>query len=122
MATGTIPNEEGYTVLYDTNFQTGQVTLKESIANFKYIEITFGNVVYRVENNFSSTYSLTLCSYGIDTSSSNPGLIMSFIGMSFSGTTANVTTHWRQFSYKNSPTPVIDNTLYNYVQQIRGYR
>lgn len=122
MASGTINRTNEYDILYDTPFQSGSVTLKSNISNYEYIEIIFGNDAYRVKNNYGSSVNIILCSYGMDVaSSSNPGLIESWLRCSISGTTFTVTDHWRKFSYKNSTTPTIDNVIYNQINEIRGH-
>ena len=122
MATGTL-NNNNYVILYDTSFQDGEVTLRDTIANYRYIEVIFGKNVFRYDNKYASTASGVLCSYGGDFgSSTNPGLIMSFLNTLINADKFKIVSHWRQFSYKNSSTPVIDNTLYNYITEIRGYK
>ena len=112
-----------YDILYDTAFQTGSVTLKKSIANYKYIEVVYGNNVFRFRNNYgSSVFSQTIGSWGSDyTNASNKGMIWSAILFSMSGTTFTINNHSRMYFYQDYTKPIMDNTVYGYVTEIRGY-
>lgn len=122
MATGTIQKSTDYDILYDTLFQTGSVTLKQSIANYKYIEVVFGSNVFRMKNNYSSSSTQVAGCWGVDyTDSSNKGMIWSAIQFSISGKTFTISNHSRMYYYPNSTKPTIDSSVYGYVSEIRGY-
>lgn len=123
MATGKIQKSTDYDILYDTPFQTGSVTLKKSIANYKYIEIVFGNNVFRIKNNYSSSILKQVVGcWGVDyANTSNKGMIWSAIQLSISGTALTINNHSRMFFYQDYTKPIIDNTTYGNVSEIRGY-
>lgn len=123
MATGTIQKSTDYDILYNTAFGTGSVTLKKSIANYKYIEVVFGNSVYQIRNNYNSTINnITIQFPAVDyVNPSNIGMIWSFIRFSVSGATFTINGHSRMFFYQDYTKPIIDSTLYGNVTEIRGY-
>lgn len=123
MATGTVQKSTDYDILYDTAFQTGSVTLKKSIANYKYIEVVYGNNVFRYNNNYGSSLNNHVVGlWGADYSnSSNIGMIWSAIQFSISGTTFTINNHSRMFFYQDYTKPIIDSTVYGNVIEIRGY-
>lgn len=112
-----------YEILYNTPFQNGTVTLKKNISNYKYVEITFSNSVYRIDTNYnSSAKTAMMITSGFDTANSNnPGIIMSFLGIQISSNTFKVNNHYRLYHYNNNASPNIDSTLYGWITEIRGY-
>lgn len=123
MATGTVQKSTDYDILYDTAFQKGSVTLKKSIANYKYIEVVYGSNVFRYKNNYGSSLNNMVAGlWGVDyTNTSNKGMIWSAIQFSISGTTFTINDHSRMFFYQDYTKPIIDSTINGNVSEIRGY-
>ena len=110
-------------VLYDTAFQDGSVTLYDTIANYKEIEIDCnGFKQYYINNNSSNLSSyVSFISWDFATAS-NVGLIICCKRFTINGNSLTITDHQRMYNYPNYTKWLSDSNVYGSIRKIIGYK